>query len=132
MTDGFEPIRLPQHDARVEMVTNVYEPIPVIEKQPPLTNWTRITIDRTVVDGWGNMGQGTGMRTAFAPTMDIDIRNEDAAALVEETIRQCLGDDGKILVRIGMPPNGRFRCALRSLSRRSYAIFAHRTEVRIT
>jgi AAA domain len=39
-----------------------------------------------------------------APTLDVDILDEEAAQIVEATVRQCLEDNGQILVRVGLPP----------------------------
>ena len=106
LTDGFEPIDMASLDLRLAVYNNGLEPVPVggATKGPLIFGWSTIIINETVIRGWGNRGQSTGIRTATTPAFDIDIRDKEAAIFVEGILRQCLGDDGKILVRIGLPP----------------------------
>ena len=106
LTEGFDPIGITQLETRLSSYRNGFEPVPVAggTKGPLILSWPTIIINETVIAGWGNRGQSTGIRTATTPAFDIDIRNEAAAMFVEGILRQCLGDDGKIIVRIGLPP----------------------------
>jgi hypothetical protein len=84
------------------MVENGYNPTPLIGKKPLLEAWTRFVADTAMVERWGNQGIGTGMVTATTPVIDADIEDQQAAELVEQTIRGCVG--GEILVRVGQFP----------------------------
>jgi hypothetical protein len=57
-----------------------------------------------MVLGWASAGPNTGMRSATAPVLDIDILDEQGAQIVEATARLYLEDKGQMLVRIGRPP----------------------------
>jgi hypothetical protein len=101
MIDGFDPIGLTPFEVRTAMVANGYNPTPLAGKRPLLDGWQKIVADQQTVERWGNMGPETGMVTAHTPVVDIDIMNEQAAELVEQTIAECWGE---ILVRIGQHP----------------------------
>jgi hypothetical protein len=58
--DRFDPIGVGPLEARLAMLANGYEPLPLI-------------------------GPNTGMRAATAPGLDIDILDEQAAQIVEAT-----------------------------------------------
>jgi AAA domain/Bifunctional DNA primase/polymerase, N-terminal len=86
------------------MVAHGYNPTPINGKRPLLDGWQNIVATPDVVNRWGNVGPNTGMVTRDTPVLDIDILNEEAAQIVEATVRQCLEDNGQILVRVGLPP----------------------------
>jgi hypothetical protein len=86
------------------MIKNDINPTPLIGKRPLLDAWQKIVADADAAARWGNQGTGTGMLTARTPVIDVDILDEAAAELVEQTIRECVGDAGDILVRVGQFP----------------------------
>ena len=101
----FEAIDLGPVDARLAMLNNGFEPIPVWEKKRPVhANWQNMEITHDVILGWHGTGPHTGLRTKNMPVFDIDILDGEAAIIVENVVRDVLGDRGEILVRIGMAP----------------------------
>jgi hypothetical protein len=103
-TDRFDPIGVGPLEARLAMLANGYEPLPLIGKAPIPKRWEQIIINEETIHGGANDGPNTGMRAATAPGLDIDILDEQAAQIVEATARLYLEDKGEILVRIGLPP----------------------------
>jgi hypothetical protein len=103
-TDRFDPIGIEPLEARLAMLANGYEPIPLNGKAPTLNSWQRITINEEVVRGWAGMGPNTGMRTANTPVLDSDILDPEGARIVGNTIRPLLDGKGKILERVGEYP----------------------------
>jgi hypothetical protein len=49
------------------MFNNGFTPIPLLGKDAFLRNWTNMTVNETVIAGWGNQHDNTGMRTAYTP-----------------------------------------------------------------
>jgi hypothetical protein len=103
-TDSYDPIGMTPVEVRLAMVAHGYNPTPINGKRPLLDGWQNIVATPDVVNRWGNVGPNTGMVTRDTPVLDIDILNEEAAQIVEATVRQCLEDNGQILVRVGLPP----------------------------
>jgi hypothetical protein len=104
MTDRYDPIGLTQFEIRKAMVENGYNPTPLTGKKPLLDGWQRNLADLATIERWGNTGSGTGMVTARTPVIDIDVEDQQAAELIEQTIRECVADAGEILVRVGQFP----------------------------
>ena len=102
--EPFDSIELPPLTCRLKMLANGYEPIPLIGKRPLQSDWPNILIDEEAVRSSATLGANTGMRTARAPVLDIDIRDEEVSHLIEEFARKQFGGRGKILVRIGDAP----------------------------
>jgi AAA domain len=101
----FEAIELGPIDARFAMLNNGYEPIPVWEKKRPVhSNWQNMSITHDEILGWRGTGPHTGLRTKHMPVFDIDILDGEAAIVVENVVRNFLGDRGEVLVRIGLAP----------------------------
>jgi hypothetical protein len=101
----FEAIDLSPIDARLAMLSNGYEPIPVREKKRPVhSNWQNMSITHDAILSWRSLGPHTGLRTKHMPVFDIDILDGEAAAVVENIVRDFLANRGEILVRIGMAP----------------------------
>src|SRR5262249_52141132 len=48
--------------------------------------------------------KNTGLLTRLLPTLDLDIRNEEAVRALEDRVRKRYEEGGYILVRIGLPP----------------------------
>ena len=74
MIPKFEAIELGPIDARLAMLNNGYEPIPVWEKKRPVhSNWQNMSITHDEILGWRGVGPHTGLRTKHMPVFDIDI-----------------------------------------------------------
>lgn len=97
---------------RLELLANGYEPIPVNGKRPTFTGWQKIPIDEANVRVWPrtlSSCTNTGARTRTTPTVDVDVKDADAADAIEGLIRERFGNGaGKLLRRIGMPPKRAF------------------------
>jgi Bifunctional DNA primase/polymerase, N-terminal len=100
----FDPIELGPLEARLAMLANGYEPIPVAGKRPLIDFWQSRAVNEEVVRTWDGMGPNTGMRTARTPVFDIDILDKDGARVVENVVLRRLGDKGAILLRVGLLP----------------------------
>jgi hypothetical protein len=102
MSDRFDPIGATPLEIRLAMLANGYTPIPINGKRPILDGWQNTQPLKEVIDRWGNAGPRTGMLTKTTPVLDIDIRNAEAAEIVEDIA--CAYLNGEILVRIGEAP----------------------------
>jgi putative DNA primase/helicase len=98
---------------RVALVKLGFEPIPVMSgrKRPAIGGWQKVRIaishDEDTVSPWADQYPGalsTGIRTAFTPGFDIDIRDQDVADQVEQELLNMLPNGGTILKRTGLPP----------------------------
>jgi len=87
-----------------------YSPIPCEGKRPVLKAWekhTETNLDEITL--WSNVyatAGNTGILTRLTPTIDIDIdiKNPEAAAAIEELARDRFEERGFFLVRIGEAP----------------------------
>jgi hypothetical protein len=97
---------------RLALLANGYEPIPVFEKRPTFTGWQKIPIDEVNIRAWSHTLSSctnTGARTRKTPTVDVDIKDADAADAIEALIRERFGNGaGRLLRRIGMAPKRAF------------------------
>src|SRR5262249_51816413 len=100
----FQPIDADQHGVRTAALGNGDEPIPATGKAPIISAWSTAPINQMVIDAWAQMGGNTGIRTKHTPVFDIDILDEDAARIVEQTILDCIGLHGELLLRVGLAP----------------------------
>ena len=95
-------------DHRKQLHRAGYAPVPVQGKHPPLKSWqTKLETNDGEIDLWSKSfpnANSTGLLTRSMPTFDIDIRNPEAAAAVEDLVRQRFGEHGPILVRFGNAP----------------------------
>jgi RecA-family ATPase len=93
---------------RLKLRENGYAPIPVNGKRPPFEEWQKKTTANPVeIELWEkaySYASSTGILTAHTPTLDIDIMNPEAAAAVEELVRERFEERGYVLVRIGKAP----------------------------
>jgi len=98
-----------------------YLPIPLYDKAPPnrhnnaygsLPGWQKLkTIPDAVLLQWGRCwptALSTGVLTREMPTYNVDIRDEAAAVAVEALVRERYAQRGKLLMRIGQPPQRAF------------------------
>ena len=95
-------------ETRKRLCVAGFMPIPVVGKKPPLSNWqTKTETNDGEIDIWSSMypsAKGTGLLTQQMPTLDIDIKNPEAAEAVEQLVRDRFEDAGIILVRFGNKP----------------------------
>ncbi|WP_256806332.1 bifunctional DNA primase/polymerase [Bradyrhizobium sp. Bra64] len=86
-----------------------YLPIPVIGKKPPLERW-QTTLEETndgEIDVWSKTfpaAKSTGLLTRTMPTLDVDVKNPEAADAVEQLARERFEEQGRVLVRFGNRP----------------------------
>ena len=95
-------------ETRKRLCAAGFMPIPVIGKKPAFEKWqTKTETNDGELDIWANMypgATGTGMLTRYLPTLDIDIKNPEAAEAVEQFVRDRFEDAGIVLVRFGNKP----------------------------
>jgi hypothetical protein len=104
-SEVFLPVDGEPLDIRLRMLANDYVPLPATKKAVFLPDWSNITVNEQSIGEWEpRWGSNTSVRTTFTPVIDIDIRHEAAARLVEGIVRQHLQDRGVVLVRIGQAP----------------------------
>src|SRR5262249_7658019 len=92
---------------RLRMLETGYTPVPVNGKIPPLSAWQTTPVSADSVKKWEadfDKAHNTGATCRNMPTLDIDVKNPDAAAAAEEIIRKHFEERGKILVRTGEAP----------------------------
>ena len=85
-----------------------FAPIPVNGKIPPIDKWqTKTETNDGEINIWAKTfphAKSTGLLTRKMPTLDVDIKNPDAATAVEALVRERFEDHGVILVRFGNAP----------------------------
>ena len=96
-------------DLRLRLLANGYEPVPVIGKAPTLTEWQKIPIDDAAIRSWTpRHGRSTGGRTKFTSCLDSDISEPEAAAEVDDLVRNWFDGRGILLTRFGRAPRRAF------------------------
>ncbi|MGV7215025.1 DUF3631 domain-containing protein [Bradyrhizobium sp. UFLA05-112] len=94
-------------EARTKLLEQGYQPIPTVGKIPPLPGWTkRAPTSAGDIEVWSKLyaDTNTGILCVSEPCLDIDIEDPDAAAAVEDLVRERFGEHGTICVRFGRPP----------------------------
>jgi Bifunctional DNA primase/polymerase, N-terminal len=95
-------------ERRLQLRARGYLPIPLHGKVPPMKAWQSYTvISHDMLVLWSKvfpLAENTGVLTRYTPTLDIDIRNEEAARAIEDLARERFEERGWFLVRIGKPP----------------------------
>ena len=104
----------PIEERRIRYIKAGYEPLPCIGKRPAPAEWQMMPIDVDTPANWSATYSGatnTGIRTRFAPAVDIDVRDIAVAEQIERTLR-AMFPDTRLLVRTGSPPKRLipFRC----------------------
>src|SRR6202042_3239912 len=95
-------------DVRLTLRGRGYMPVALNGKKPPLRGWQqKLETNPAEIDLWATTypnANNTGVLTRFTPTLDIDIFDLDAAAAVEQLVRDRFEDSGYVLTRIGNAP----------------------------
>jgi hypothetical protein len=103
---------------RLAVVHNGYTPLCLYGKAPPqfgknnqrkgLAGWQHLAnVTSSQIYMWARVwpdALNTGILTAHAPALDLDLLNELAAIDAEELVRERFEGQGRVLVRIGKPP----------------------------
>jgi len=96
------------------VASNGYPIVPTVhrEKYPRINNWQDKNFNNQVPNK--NSNDGMGIKTKNTPVIDMDVKHEKAARLVEIEIRKLLKKKGKgkILKRIGLAPKFAVPCKL--------------------
>jgi Bifunctional DNA primase/polymerase, N-terminal/Primase C terminal 1 (PriCT-1) len=93
---------------RLQLARAGFSPIPISGKRPVLERWQdkhQTTADEVAL--WAQLypaAINTGILTRWAPTLDIDVLDDEAASAVEALVRERFDERGRILVRFGRPP----------------------------
>jgi hypothetical protein len=95
-------------ETRQRVVVAGFVPIPFNGKRPVLDDCQKRTdASPGDIDIWSQLfpdATNTGIVTRLVPAFDIDILNPDAAAAVEDMVRERYGDASRICVRFGLAP----------------------------
>ena len=90
---------------RIALLRAGFAPIAVNGKAPVLDEWQKLTeVSADEIMSWSalyNNAPNTGLLTRLMPTVDIDIKIQEAAEAVEKMARERFGERGGILVRVG-------------------------------
>ena len=93
---------------RQQLLRHGYSPLPLNGKAPTPKGWQqKLETNPAEIDLWGTMwpnAVNTGILCRFTPCLDIDILDADAAAAVEQLVRERFEDGGYVLTRIGKAP----------------------------
>jgi hypothetical protein len=95
-------------EVRLKLRSAGFSPLPLNGKAPVIDAWQK-RLDATdhEIEGWSRTrpaATNTGILTRLTPTLDIDIREEAAAAAVEGLARERFEERGYVLVRFGRAP----------------------------
>jgi hypothetical protein len=94
--------------ARLKLREAGYAPIPVDGKIPLISSWQTLgNATAEDITSWTQKHpthSNTGAITARMPTLDIDIKDPEAAEAVEQMVRDRFGDGGTLLFRYGNAP----------------------------
>jgi RecA-family ATPase len=95
-------------NSRLKLAQAGYCPLPCIGKQPVSKSWQQpCDVTNEVIEMWDKTWPdaiNTGALTRDMPTLDLDIKNEEAARAAEALVRSSYDDGGRLLVRLGNPP----------------------------
>jgi len=85
-----------------------FSPLPLVGKKPVQNEWQKFADpSESEIDLWTrtySAAENTGALTKFAPALDIDILDHDAAEAVERLVRDRFEESGVFLVRFGRSP----------------------------
>jgi AAA domain/Bifunctional DNA primase/polymerase, N-terminal len=95
-------------EVRQRLLRHGYSPLPLNGKAPTPKGWQqKLETNDAEIELWGKTWPNainTGILCRFTPTLDIDILDADAAAAVEQLVRERFEDGGYVLTRIGKAP----------------------------
>jgi hypothetical protein len=95
-------------DVRAHLATNGFVPLPCTGKRPVLKEWqTRDETSVGDIETWAKLypdAKNTGILTAYAPALDIDILDGHAVNAAIELVRERFEGRGRIMLRYGRPP----------------------------
>src|SRR5712691_10679203 len=95
-------------ERRKELRAAGFARIAVVGKKRAMDRWeTKVQTNDGEIDIWAKTfphAKSTGLLTRMMPTLDVDIKNPDAADAVEALVRERFEDHGVILVRFGNTP----------------------------
>jgi hypothetical protein len=98
----------PETALRLHLHASGYAPLPVAGKAVVIKDWpSHLETNRAEIELWETVfcdAHSTGVLTKYTPTLDIDIRNQEAAEAVEALARERFEERGYVLVRIGEAP----------------------------
>jgi hypothetical protein len=93
---------------RLRLRANGYPPVPAHQKRVLLRDWTaKGTAGDEEIASWEQdypAWTNTGILTAATPALDIDLRNPEAAARIDDLVAEQYSEQGIILRRFGEAP----------------------------
>jgi hypothetical protein len=99
-------------EIRLQLLNAGFAPLPLNGKCPVLDRWqTRGCTNPDEIRLWSATwpnALNTGILTRFAPCLDIDLLDPDAAEAIEQLIRDRYGEHGSVLPRVGLWPKRAF------------------------
>ncbi len=110
MSENVYSFRTPEAIAayRKQLQRTGFSPLPLVGKRPVQNEWQKFADpSESEIDLWPRIypaAENTGILTKFAPALDIDILDHDAAAAVERLVRDRFEEMGAFLVRFGRSP----------------------------
>src|SRR5262245_49064117 len=96
-------------EQRKRLLRAGFAPLPCQGKRPVLKAWEKKDdTNDGEIELWDRVfpdARNTGFLTRLVPVLDIDVTNPEAAAAIEDLVRERYeADRGVVLVRIGKPP----------------------------
>ena len=95
-------------DTRLKLLGNGYIPTPCAGKRAVLDAWPkRLAPTALEIERWPRTAlaaTNTGILTRPTPTLDIDILDPEAAAAVEDLVRERFEERGPVMTRFGLAP----------------------------
>jgi hypothetical protein len=100
-------VTITPEEVRSQLLRNGYTPVPCIGKKPLIDAWQKLDPTIHEIERWSRThpaAQNTGIITRTTPTFDIDILDPEAAAAIEELVRERFEERGFVLTRFGLAP----------------------------
>jgi hypothetical protein len=91
-----------QREIRHLLLRNGHIPTPVNGKDAFLIGWTKLGVNKEVIDSWGEMGTGTGVVCGKTAAIDLDLLDAEAVSICVAIVREMF--PGVILERTGLAP----------------------------
>jgi hypothetical protein len=93
--------------ARLALLANGYNPIPLTGKKPRFERWPHHLTNPDEIAVWALSypeASNTGVTCWHTPTIDIDIADQEAAEALEQLAFEQFGERGRLMIRVGMAP----------------------------